>query len=154
SDPGSVSHSVHVLANSGSGNFSEMHSIPIGDATTELAVADFDGDGRTDIFAVIYRDAESRIAVLHNLGGLQFAQTSLLYAGNGPSRLTAADFNHDGLPDLVSVDDENGGVAVIPGQPAGFAQNAAFACGVRPSAIAAARMNDDTFIDVVVANEG
>ncbi len=66
-------------------------------------VADFDGDGRPDIAALISQEWEE-VHLLRNLGGGRLADQVVWGSTNedfGSSGMTVADVNRDGRPDLV-----------------------------------------------------
>jgi enediyne biosynthesis protein E4 len=101
-----------VYHNDGNGHFSEV-SEKVGIAKPGkglgIALADYDRDGRTDIF--VANDSVPEF-LYHNKGGGTFEEVGLIsgvaldgeghtYAGMG---VDFADYNNDGLPDLVVTD--------------------------------------------------
>ena len=101
-----------VYHNDGNGHFSEVSAkvgLAIPGRGLGIAIADYDRDGRPDIFVA---NDSMREFLYHNLGGGKFEEVGLLsetavdgdgrtYAGMGTD---FADYNNDGLPDLVVTD--------------------------------------------------
>jgi len=110
----------------GKGGSWRLHELPAGDAATRgayhsLVVADFDGDGDTDVFSCemegIPGDGPPRWFLWENLDGKggEFVEHVILDAGLGGHVAVAADFDGDGDLDLVGKlwrprkDNANGG---------------------------------------------
>lgn len=75
--------------------------------------------------------------------------------GRGPRWVTVADVNHDGNPDLVVANDEDETITVLLGDGKGAfhpSPGSPFAAGHLPNDIAAADMNGDGILDLVIAN--
>jgi len=93
--------SVAVWLNRGDGSFAPEVDYITGSWPTGLAVADFDGDGRTD-FAVANSDPySSSVSVFLNAGDGTFSPQVTYAIGGGANAIAAADFNGDGRPDLA-----------------------------------------------------
>jgi len=72
----------------------------------DIAIADFDGDGKSDI-AVSNNNTAGNISVFKNLsipGSFSFAPRKDFLTGAYPFRMAAADLNGDGRPDLAVKD--------------------------------------------------
>jgi hypothetical protein len=90
------------MENKGDWQF-ESHIVNTQSGCIHTPVADFDGDGRSDIAAIITQEWEE-VHLIRNLGAGQFKDTVVWGSSNeqyGGSGLTAADVNRDGKPDLV-----------------------------------------------------
>jgi VCBS repeat protein len=89
-----ISTALQIFYNTGSGFLAG--SVALNSVQGDVAVADFNGDGRMDIAA-----AAGQITILLNQGGRVFSVNNYLQPGvfNG---ITAADFTHDGLPDVAA----------------------------------------------------
>jgi hypothetical protein len=118
-----------------------------------VAVADLNGDGKLD--AVTDSWAENKIELL--LGdGTGRLQTPGRYfpVGHRPyERLRSADLNHDGLPDVVTTNLDDGTVSVLLGDGKGGFRNAAgspFRAGAKPWQVAIDDFNGDGNPDLMV----
>ena len=85
---------------------------------------------------------------------LSFARTDYPSAP-GPRAIASADFNRDGAIDLALADNGDKGVTILlnfTGAGRGFVSNQRIPLGGGPFDIAAADLNNDSIIDLVVAN--
>jgi len=85
--------------------------------TINVAVADFNGDHRPDVVALLSQQWEE-VHYFQNQGNGQFAATRLWGSTNedyGCSGLTVADLNRDGRPDIVFSNGDGFGPAATPG---------------------------------------
>ncbi|WP_439622718.1 FG-GAP-like repeat-containing protein [Gemmata sp.] len=138
-------------------------SVGAGKGADAVAVADVNGDGKLDL--IVANSITNGVSVLLNTtapgaAALTFAPRRVFAVGAGPAAVAVADVNGDGRPDIVTANTGSNTVSVLlnttaPGAltPA-FARHAAFATGAAPVAVAAADVNGDGRVDVVVANRG
>ena len=144
-DPYAEESYVLVMLGHGDGTFDSSWSGPYSGSFNSLALADLDGDGKTDVVtggsAMIFRG---------NGDGTLQAPTNL---GIVTSSLAVADFDADGKPDLAAANFPNLGVSVLRGNGDGTFQPAqSFAAGANPCSINAANVNGDGVLDLVVTN--
>ena len=168
-DAGDPRLNDRLYLNDGRGNFAlaPAGTLPAdGESTTACAPADFDGDGRPDLFVggrlVPGRWPEPpRSFLYHNEGGRLVDVTDMLAPGlRRVGMVTAAawaDLDGDGRPDLVLAL-EWGPVKVFRNTPRGFvdATERLGLAGVTGwwSALAVADVNGDGRLDLIVGNAG
>jgi sugar lactone lactonase YvrE len=108
-----------------------------------LALADFDGDGHTDIAAI---GSDGHLEFWRN------GQISELILAGHASALTVADFNSDGIPDLAIADPVNNTLTILLGKGDFTFTAIPFTLGMSPGAIVAADFNGDGFADLAAAD--
>ena len=152
---------VSVLKNNGDQTFAApvYYSAPLNEVVGEVAVSDFDSDGDLDAFATIRGnfDQMTKVKVWRNNGNGKFVAPIEFTTGQGPAGIVIADFTGDGKPDVVtanygassiSILRHNGLIGNWPGssrlsiQPTNRAEK-----------IAAADVNSDQILDVVVGEQ-
>jgi hypothetical protein len=88
---------------------------PLG--TQSLIVNDFNGDGYTDFacvnFSSGYYNGPDSITVYLNNGDGEFINRAIYAVGVGVTRMTAADFNNDGKPDLAAVNCYSDDISIL-----------------------------------------
>jgi len=122
----------------------------VGGNHSQMAVADFDSDGKPD---VLFNDQYGELYLSVNQGNFEFTTSSPVAAGFGYP--VAADVNGDGKPDLVGTDNLSGNtgsnVLVMLGNGDGTFQPASsYPAGPSPSAIAVGDLNGDGKADIAV----
>ncbi len=133
-------------------NGSALTATPVG-----VAVADFNGDGFKDVAVLNAGTDEIDVYDGTASGVFNFSPTLriALPAGQNPVGLLSADFNFDGKPDLAVLD-HNGNVDVYLNTSAAnalsFAPVATYAVGVNPTSFAAADLDGNGTLDIVVAD--
>jgi hypothetical protein len=93
--PGSVS----VLLGNGDGTFQTARDFPAGITPWCVAVADFDGNGFSDLAAA--NGYDGTVSVLLGQGDGTFQATQNYAVGKDSVSLAVGDFNGDGFPDLA-----------------------------------------------------
>ena len=137
--------SMFIYLGDGSGNFSNVSWIPFTfgvDGPFEIAVADFNGDGKADI--------TTPFGTVHFGDGAGAFAQGLSYQGTPSRNVKAVDINDDGKLDLVTAGEGN--VSVLLGDGKGdFGSLSDFQVG-ETSWIAIADFNGDGKPDVATLN--
>ena len=164
--------SISILLGTGDGSFTAAATIPAGDTPTAIAIADFNGDGASDLVIVnngYWVDGEIGYAFvkgqtakvfLGNVDGT-FQSAEVLFVREAPISVAVGDFNGDGVPDLAVLSNyappfaRAGTVTVLLGQGDGSFQGAGyFDVGFVSYSVAAGDFNGDGVVDLVVTNVG
>jgi uncharacterized protein (DUF2141 family) len=125
------------------------------------AVGDFNGDGKLDIAVTGggYGFSIGHVVTIllgNGDGTFRLAQNSTFPTGSNPWAIVAADFNGDGKLDLAVANQDDGTLTILLGNGDGTftpATGSPVAVGSGPYALAAADLNSDGKLDLVVANQ-
>jgi len=143
--------------------FATQQTFAAGTAPYAIRAADLNGDGQLDL--IVASNASGNISVLLNTSAPgastpTFAVAQTFAVGLNPRSISIADFNGDGLPDIVIANYGGNTVSVLlnttaPGaSSASFAAQQTFASGSNPSSVASVDLNGDGRPDLIVANNG
>ena len=141
---------VSILVNGG-GTFTAINDTPTGSTTVGLAAGDFNRDGRLDLAAANF--GSNSVSLLLNRGGgiLYNDQDKDLPTGSNPAGIVCADFNEDGIPDLVVANSGSDSISVFLGKGDGsFKARKDFPTASGPLVIAVSDFNRDGHLDVAV----
>jgi hypothetical protein len=125
---------------------------------SNFALADLNGDGTPDLVVVgdLYNGAAGGIGVSFGNRDGTFSLGTFYQAGSGATMIgiVIGDFTGDGVLDIVAVG--NGGVWLFTGQGGGTFDPGALAASLSasPSNLAAADLNGDNKLDLVMALQG
>jgi hypothetical protein len=153
---------VSVLKNNGDQTFAApvYYSAPLNEVVGEVALSDFDSDGDLDAFATIRGDFDqmTKIKVWRNNGNGTFAAPIEFTTGQGPAGIVIADFTGDGKPDVVTANYGGSSISILrhnglTGNSAGFLPPVNFSTANHAEKIAAADVNGDGILDVVVGGQ-
>src|SRR5262249_21365241 len=99
------SNDVRVLLGTGNGSLLPAGAFPVGNRPMALVVTDINQDGIPDLIVAnqgtFHGFPDGSVSVLLGRGDGTFQAAQFFPAGVGPSCVAVADFNHDGIPDLV-----------------------------------------------------
>ncbi len=147
---------VRVFAGDGNGRFAFSTEYSIPSSPEALIAGDVNGTGRLDL--AVAHDTQAAFTILRNIGNGAFSSARTTLAPNAQG-MVAADFNHDGKPDVAVVNAPscaapcNGTVSVFPGSGSTYFNPAArYSIGMHGAAIAVGDVNHDGFLDLVVSN--
>jgi len=137
----------------GDGTFQAKQSFSTGGLPYSVAVADFNGDGKSDL--VTADNASNTASVLLGNGDGTFQAKQSFGAGGSPASVAVADFNGDGESDLVTADKVSNTASVLLGNGNGtFQAKQPFGTGNTPYSVAVGDFDADGVKDLVTANEG
>lgn len=142
---------VSVLFGRHDGSWASEQRAPVGSGRCPVAIA------VTPRIVVTANATSNDVTVLLGRDAGTFAPARHFPVGMGrrPSAVAVADFNGDGVPDLVTANEGSDNVAVLLGQPASagtFAAAGVFPIGKEPMAVAVADLNRDGRQDVITVN--
>ncbi len=144
SPPGPVSCSTPTFTTS---------TVATGINPTNMALADFNNDSKTDI--AVSNQVSNDVSILLGNGNGTFNPASPVPAGSGPYSIVAGKFNADNNFDLAVANSGSNNVSILLGNGDGtFTAGASYFVGAAPISIAAGDINNDTKTDLVVANFG
>lgn len=152
-DPGQVL----LFLGDGTGNFPDRAaaSITVGISPWQVTTADFNGDGKLDV--AVTNNGSASVSILLGNGRGNLGAPASVTVGNRPTQLCVGDLNNDGAADLVVTNESSNSVSVRLGTGTGtFSRptGSEFSSGGTPSSVAAADVNGDGNLDVLVTNYG
>ncbi|MBK7704479.1 MAG: VCBS repeat-containing protein [Acidobacteria bacterium] len=120
---------------------------------TNLAVADFNNDGKSDL--AVTNQVSNDVSILPGNGDGTFGSQLLIPAGSGPYATLAGKFNSDNNFDLAVANSGSNNVSIFLGNGNGtFSAPASFFVGSNPISINSGDFNNDGKKDLAVANFG
>ncbi|QBB71649.1 hypothetical protein ELE36_15500 [Pseudolysobacter antarcticus] len=143
--------------------FATQQIFAAGAAPYAIRAVDLNGDSQLDL--IVANSTSGNISVLLNTSAAgastpSFAVAQTFAVGSNPRAISIADFNGDGLPDIVIANYGGNTVSVllnttVPGTLiASFATQQTFATGSNPTSVASVDLNGDGRPDLIVANNG
>src|ERR1700680_1877073 len=141
---------VSVTALGFGSTFETARFVPVGNAPTDVAVGDFNHDGKLDM--VVTNQADSSVSVLLGNGNGTFKPQSLLALDGRAVAVVVGDFNGDGILDIAALTTD---IFVLLGNGDGtFRVGGMFGVGQFPSSITSADFNHDGKLDLAVVAGG
>lgn len=107
------SKTLSIFLGNGDGTFQARRSFDSGTSTNSVSVADFNGDGVTDLVST--DRAAGMLSVLLGNGDGTFQARHSFASGAFPYSVALADFDGDGVMDLVSADRNSNTLSVLLG---------------------------------------
>jgi len=149
-----VGQAVSVLLNNGAGGFSPATNFAArdGGAPEDLAVGDFNSDGKPDLAVV--NNFTDNVSLLIGNGAGGFSPATNFGVANSPLSVAVGDFNSDGKNDIVTVSGccpfFNGSILIGNGA-GGFSPATNFRAGNSPNSVEVGDFNVDGKPDLAVA---
>jgi len=153
-----VTSTVQVYLGTGGGNMGTPVGYtvdgPNSGGYTNLAVADFNGDGIPDIVDI--DGGYNEVSVLLGNGNGTFATQKKTSVGSQPLAVAVGDFNGDGIPDLAVTSNNDSKLYILIGKGDGTftVQATSYPTGSNPTGIVAGDFNNDGKLDLAVSNNG
>jgi len=157
-----LSNSISLFKNTSSvGNISFAAKVDYstGLGPRNIAIGDFDGDGKTDI--IVTNQFSNSISILKNnssLNNISFAPKVDLSTGNSPYGVAVGDLNNDGKSDLVVSNNGTFVFSVFKNTSTigniTFASKVDFSCASGNYLITISDVNGDGKPDVIIPNSG
>jgi hypothetical protein len=140
---------VSILLANASGGFGSPVNFPVPNGGLQLAVHDFNGDGKADLAAANI----SGVSILLGDGAGGFGPTNTLPTSATAWSVAIDDFNRDGMADLATAVANTTSVLVYPGNGLGsFGPPATVRTGPSPFSGTVADFNGDRDPDVATGN--
>jgi Bacterial type II and III secretion system protein/FG-GAP-like repeat/FG-GAP repeat len=148
---------ISILHGNGDGTFTvePTLTLPSGAGPTAIAIADFNGDGFSDL-AVVNKNANTVSIFLGN-GDETFQAPTTLVTGNAPTSIVAAAFNPSkpAFIDLAVTNSADNTLQIFLGNSLGaFTNGVTYNTGVTPVYVASADLDLDGNLDLAVADSG
>jgi len=150
-------NNLSILLGDGKGGFGAPSFYTAGPAPQSMSVADFNGDGISDIAISnsLPVGQNSTVSVLLGDGRGGFAERIPLEIGAVGRGTGVADFNGDGSLDLAVANSDSNTVSVLLGDGRGhFAAKNDLRVGTNPRKLTVGDLNGDGRVDIVTPNTG
>jgi hypothetical protein len=154
-----AANTVDILLGKGDGNFQPAVSYSagqLGGGTTNVAVGDFNKDGKLDVITSVFGayGLGSSVSVLLGKGDGTLLPPSLVTANQQSGQLVVADFNGDGNPDWIAAKNNGMLMTLALGNGDGtFRAGMNYPLGGAPD-VTLADVNKDGKLDVVSVDPG
>ena len=102
---------VGINLGNGDGSYQKTQIYQAGGKITEIANADFNGDGKVDVGAINF--GSPLLSILLGKGDGTLPSLFTFDIGSGPDTFTVADLNGDSLPDVITANLNDNSVSVL-----------------------------------------
>ncbi|CAF4907610.1 unnamed protein product, partial [Rotaria sp. Silwood1] len=154
-----MANNVSIFLGHGNGSFAKQvnYSTGLYSGPKSMAVGDFNHDKQVDIVVVNSNTSNIYIFLGNGNGTFTFSQSYLTGQSSEPSSVAVADLNKDNQTDIVVTNSGTSNVLVFFGLDNGkFSSPKSYSLEYesRPASVAIGDINNDTLLDIVVANYG
>jgi len=133
------------------GTFATKVDYTTGSGPASVALADVNGDGKSDMAVANW--GSTSVSILLNNGNGTFATKVDYTTGSNPASVALADVNGDGKADMAVANYNSTSVSVLLNNGDGtFATKVDYTTGSNPNSVALADVNGDGKADMAVAN--
>lgn len=144
-----------LYKNKGDGTFSVVDASLEGVAFSDVAMADYNNDGRTDLFIIGVNNEGERVTKIYTNKENGFEELPLGFEGVSQGSLLVMDFNNDGFLDFLFHGADNTNQPVIyfylNDGVGGFSLVATDLLGLNNGRAAAADINQDGYVDLFLS---
>ena len=151
----SKSNTVGVLLGMGDGSFTHQRTYPTGSSPKSATIADFNNDSRLDI--MVSNCANNTMGVLLGNGDGSFADQTSYPIALSPQSIVVGDFNGDSrLDTFVATSRDSTPCVLLQHNRGALTKYTSYASGGGSSLryVAVIDLNNDTQLDIIVANYG
>jgi hypothetical protein len=148
---------LDINLNNGDGSFASPVNYATGFVANTVVAGDFNHDGQPDLAVACNFPSGDGVSILLGNPDGTFQAFAKYNVGQTPATLAVADFNGDGVQDLVTANGQfaNNSVSVLIGNGDGtFGTAHVFTAGQSPVGVAVGDFNGDGVPDAVVADSG
>jgi hypothetical protein len=149
----SSAQKVAVLLGRGDGTFDRIREYDTDGESSAVLVGDFTHDGIPDVLTADYRIAGgTTVSIYAGVGDGTLRTRRPFRAGFGPLAAAAADFNQDGLADIVTADFRDG-FSILLATADGFSPPRSSKLQSAPGFVATGDFDRDGHIDLLIVAE-
>ncbi|CAF4398521.1 unnamed protein product, partial [Rotaria magnacalcarata] len=149
----SGSNEIGIFLNNGNGTFAKQVTYSTNSSSPySIGVGDFNQDNLLDI--IVSNNGTKNIAFFLGYGNGTFALPRMYSTGAFSSiSFAICDVNKDRRLDIMAVSNDTGAIDILLGSFEGFENQTTFSTGSYPQSVAVGNFNNDTRLDIVVANQ-
>jgi hypothetical protein len=150
-DAGFNNGGVYVLLGTGTGSFGAPSKFTAGTRPGYVAIADFNGDNKSDLAVSNGGFGFNKISILNGNGAGGFSAPTDYAVGSTPAGLVIADINRDTFLDIAVANIESHNISILKGNAQGtFGAATNFPANTFPTSITSGDFDKDGKLDLAV----